>query len=59
MEILDTVETVLFVVTGTVFLIIVVIVVTIVAIGSIVFVLAGLISAFVEFATKLYYFFKY
>ena len=59
METLKPVITVLCIVTGTVFLVIVTIVVTIVAIGSIVFLLGGLISAFVEFVTKLYHFFKY
>lgn len=56
METLKTVVTVLYIVTGTVVLVIVAIVVTIVVIGSIVFVLGGLISAFVEFVTKLYHY---
>lgn len=43
----------------TVFLVIVTIVVTIVVIGSIVFLLAGIISAFVEFVTKLYHYFNW
>lgn len=59
METLKPVITVLCIVTGTVFLVIVAIVVTIVAIGSIVFLLAGIISAFVELVTKLYHYFKY
>ena len=56
METLKPVITVLCIVTGTVFLVIVTIVVTIVVIGSIVFLLAGIISAFVELVTKLYHY---
>ena len=52
METLKPVITVLCIVTGTVFLVIV----TIVVIGSIVFLLAGIISAFVELVTKLYHY---
>lgn len=59
METLKPVITVLCIVTGTVFLVIVAIVVTIVAIGSIVFLLAGIISAFVELVTKLYHYFNW
>ena len=59
METLKPVITVLCIVTGTVFLVIVAIVVTIVVIGSIVFLLAGIISAFVDFVTMFYRYFKY
>lgn len=55
MEILDTVETVLFVVTGTMILVMMIIVL----IAITVFALAGIISAFVELVTKLYHYFKY
>lgn len=55
MEILETVEAVLYVVTGTVFFVIVAIVV----IAAGVFALAGIISAFVSFVTMLYRYFKY
>ena len=55
MEILETVEVVLYVVMGTVFFVIVAIVV----IAAGVFALAGIISAFVSFVTMLYRYFKY
>lgn len=55
MEILETVEAVLYVVMGTVFFVIVAIVV----IAAGVFALAGIISAFVSFVTMLYHYFNW
>ena len=55
MEILETVEAVLYVVTGTVFFVIVAIVV----IAAGVFALAGIISAFVSFVAMLYHYFNW
>ena len=55
MEILETVGAVLCVVTGTMALVIMIIVLIV----PFVFALAGLISAFVEFVTKLYHYFNW